>query len=409
MSVITGELLNFDEIERSRYENMSFAKRIVLCSFTEILFQRKLLPRDAFKAIRLKGVNLIVLDADHDDAYENLVKLSKICDDIENEAVKTLRFIVNFIENGEEKVGEVFEIYFFYGDNITLSLKLGDSVEHFRYDGRTLKKDFQVFIMRLRHFCRMLRDLPEGSYGRYHIVYNDGKRMQESGCDYFCKVIRAPLKWTGPKQEICGIVGVLNRQEIGLKMSVGTLFGTGSTDSMALAENLKEENWDCDYEERYADQLCLEKTTHASYCNEIVQEGYTLETDRKKEQLIDGTGAKVSVVSKRKCKLRRSEESEGKMKRKIDSRDDVLKFGRIACSDSAHRGSDIDMGAVLEMDEEGIEKEGRMEARRKRRMIMMERKNTTVGDDRNDSKLVRGGCTELSLESGRDGKSTTTS
>lgn len=42
-------------------------------------------------------------------------------------------------------------------------------------------------------------------------------------------------------------------------MSVGTLFGTGSTDSMALAENLKEENWDCDYEERYADQLCLEK------------------------------------------------------------------------------------------------------------------------------------------------------
>lgn len=36
------------------------------------------------------------------------------------------------------------------------------------------------------------------------------------------------------------------------------------------------------------------------------------------------------------------------------------------------------MGTVLEMDEEGIEKEGRMEARRKRRMMMMERKNTTV-------------------------------
>lgn len=57
---------------------------------------------------------------------------------------------------------------------------------------------------------------------------------------------------------------------------------------------------------------------------------------------------------------------------------DILKCGRIACSDSAHRGSDIDMGTVLEMDEEGIEKEGRMEARRKRRMMMMERKNTTV-------------------------------
>lgn len=48
-------------------------------------------------------------------------------------------------------------------------------------------------------------------------------------------------------------------------MSVGTLFGTGSTDSMALAENLKEENWDCDYEERndshihYEDQFYLEK------------------------------------------------------------------------------------------------------------------------------------------------------
>lgn len=27
-------------------------------------------------------------------------------------------------------------------------------------------------------------------------------------------------------------------------MSVGTLFGTGATDSMALAEHLKEENWE---------------------------------------------------------------------------------------------------------------------------------------------------------------------
>lgn len=419
------ELLDFEAIERNRYENMSFAKRVVLCSFTEILFQRKLLPDEAFKAIRLKGVKLFVFDADHDDAYENLVKLSTICEEIENEAVKILRFLINYSDDGKERVGEVFEIHFAYGDNITISLKLGDSIEHIKYNVRSHKKDFNAFIMRLRQFCRMLRDLPNGSYGRYHVVYNNGRTMGERGSEYFKKVVRAPLVWNGPKQDICAVVGTFNRKQIGLKMSVGTLFGTGATDSMALAEHLKEENWDeggwddqREYTQRKSQVGDKITSRHVSSRRKRMEEGKedVVETDRREERYADQFDwnddvdpvendmseipEKVLKVIEEKTekkeepkevkepknvqpKKRKSIEKKKKKEETVHSSDDGLGDEELSSNDSAHRGSEINLSTVIEVNEEAREKEGRMEMRRKRRKRMVERKeekNTTLAD-----------------------------
>ncbi|GMR47971.1 hypothetical protein PMAYCL1PPCAC_18166, partial [Pristionchus mayeri] len=412
-SIMHDELLDFEAIERNRYENMSFAKRAVLCSFTEIMFQRKLLPDSAFKAVRLNGVRLFVFDADHDDAYENLVKLSQICEEIENEAVKTLRFLINVSDDGEDRVGELFEINFTYGKSICISLKFCDSTENLRYDVKTHKKDFQVFIMRLRQFCGTLQDLPTGSYGRYHVVYNNGKRMREGACEYFTKVVRAPLVWNGPKQEICGIVGVFNSKEIGLKMSVGTLFGTGATAPVVLAERLKEENWTKGRweEQRENTHRRFEKENegkniHVSYKRDIVKERreeeddggrrrseynfVTIETKRKTLSKKNRDGPSTKGGLKRINDTSTVPESEGKKAKEIKYADkEKTKFHKpekksiqandrlgdvdVSSNDTAQRGSDIDTSTVVAVNEEAIEKEGRMEIRRKRRRRMVEK------------------------------------
>ncbi|GMT24432.1 hypothetical protein PFISCL1PPCAC_15729 [Pristionchus fissidentatus] len=275
------ELLDFEELERNRYENMKFAKRLVLCSIAEILCQRKLLPTEAFKAIRLRGVKVVVFDVEHDDAYENLVKLGKICDEIEREAVKTLRFLVSCPDNGKEQVGEVFEINFAYGEHITVTIRLGNAVEHLQYDKKSYKKDFQVFIMRLRQFCRLLKDLPADSYGRYHVVYTSGSKMEECASEYFTKVVRAPLVWTGPMQDICGMVGIFNRKQIGVKMRVGTLFGSGATDSVALVEHLNWDNWE---EGVWEEQRNINRMTIIQRQQETKMDDVTYQRDSRSEK-----------------------------------------------------------------------------------------------------------------------------